>query len=131
MTPKQERFVQEYLIDLNATRAAIRAGYSAKTAEQQGPRLLGNVGVAAAIAKAQAERAAKVELTQEFVISGLVKEATREDDDSSHAARVSAYGLLGKHMGMFVSKTELSGALEVTKIVREIVYPPGKGPVDE
>ena len=57
LTPRQERFVAEYLIDLNATQAAIRAGYSAKTAEVQGPRLLGNVRVAAAIADGQAKRA--------------------------------------------------------------------------
>jgi phage terminase small subunit len=43
LTPKQTRFVEEYLIDLNATAAAIRAGYSAKTANQQGPRLLERV----------------------------------------------------------------------------------------
>jgi hypothetical protein len=49
MTPRQTRFVAEYLIDLNASQAAIRAGYSAHTAEQQGPRLLGNVEVAAVV----------------------------------------------------------------------------------
>lgn len=63
LTPRQQRFVGEYLIDLNATQAAIRAGYSAKTAEQQGSRLLGNVGVSAAIAKGQARLAAKQEIT--------------------------------------------------------------------
>ena len=55
MTPKQERFVQEYLVDMNATQAAIRAGYSAHTAEQQGSRLCRNVQVAAAIQDMQAE----------------------------------------------------------------------------
>ena len=50
LTPKQERFVEEYLIDLNATQAAIRAGYSAKTAEAQGSRLLSNVNVSALVA---------------------------------------------------------------------------------
>lgn len=45
LTPKQERFCQEYLIDLNATQAAIRAGYSAKTANEQGARLLVNVSI--------------------------------------------------------------------------------------
>ena len=45
MTTKQQRFVEEYLIDLNATQAAIRAGYSAKTANEQGARLLANVSV--------------------------------------------------------------------------------------
>lgn len=68
LTPKQERFVQEYLIDLNATQAAIRAGYSAKTAEQQGPRLLGNVGVAEAIKAAQDARAKRTNITQDRVL---------------------------------------------------------------
>ena len=45
LTDKQKRFCEEYLIDLNATQAAIRAGYNKKTANQQGPRLLVNVGV--------------------------------------------------------------------------------------
>lgn len=43
LTPKQQRFVAEYLVDMNATQAAIRAGYSQKTADVQGPRLFGNV----------------------------------------------------------------------------------------
>ena len=49
MTEKQECFVSEYLIDLNATQAAIRSGYSAKTADQQGSRLLANVKVQQAV----------------------------------------------------------------------------------
>src|SRR5262249_53478937 len=48
LTPKQERFVQEYLVDLNATQAAIRAGYSKKTATEQASRLLTNVKVSEA-----------------------------------------------------------------------------------
>lgn len=53
MSPKQTRFVSEYMIDLNATKAAIRAGYSKRTAQQQGSRLLLNVVVCAEIAKLQ------------------------------------------------------------------------------
>ena len=49
LTAKQQRFCEEYLIDLNATQAAVRAGYSAKTANEQGSRLLTNVSVASAI----------------------------------------------------------------------------------
>lgn len=73
VTPKQAAFVREYLIDLNATQAAIRAGYSAKTAEQQGPRLLGNVGVSQAIAAAQQKRADKLEITAERVLQELAR----------------------------------------------------------
>lgn len=67
MTPKQRRFVAEYLIDLNATQAAIRAGYSKKNADVTGPRLLGNVGVAEAIAAGASKQLGKAELTGEMV----------------------------------------------------------------
>ena len=63
LTPKQQRFVAEYLIDLNATQAAIRAGYSAKTAEQLGYQLLQKTSVAAAIAEGQTRQLEKAELT--------------------------------------------------------------------
>ena len=59
LTPRQARFVDEYLIDLNATQAAIRAGYSAKTAQTQSSRLLSNVMVQAAILDGMAERHTK------------------------------------------------------------------------
>ena len=62
ITPKQQRFVTEYLIDLNATQAAIRAGYSRKTAQQQGSRLLTNVVVKRAIAAQQDRQLKSVEV---------------------------------------------------------------------
>jgi phage terminase small subunit len=86
VTPKQEAFVREYLIDLNATQAAIRAGYSERTAEQQGPRLLGNVGVAAAIAAAQQERARRVQIDADWVLKRLHSEATADLADLYDAA---------------------------------------------
>lgn len=73
LTPKQARFVEEYLIDLNATQAATRAGYSAKTAASQGERLLRNVEVAKAIQAAQAARSARTEITQDMVLRELAK----------------------------------------------------------
>ena len=65
LTPKQRRFVAEYLIDLNATQAYIRAGYCAKHADVAGPRLLGNVGVAKAIQEKQQKNLAKLDITAE------------------------------------------------------------------
>lgn len=65
LTPKQRRFVEEYLVDLNATQAAIRAGYCAKTAESQASRLLRNVKVAAAIHEAAQTRAERTKITQQ------------------------------------------------------------------
>lgn len=71
LSAKRQRFVDEYLVDLNATRAAVRAGYSRKTAEQQGYRLLRNVQVARAIARGQAEVADKSSVTRERVLGEL------------------------------------------------------------
>lgn len=71
LNPKQEAFVREYLVDLNATQAAIRAGYSEHTAKAQGSRLLTNAAVGAAIAKAQARRANRLEITQDMVLQEL------------------------------------------------------------
>lgn len=72
---RQNLFVEEYLIDLNATQAAIRAGYSVKTAEQQGSRLLSNVKVQTKIAKAMAERSKRTGVNQDRVVLELAKMA--------------------------------------------------------
>ena len=73
LNPKQQRFVAEYLIDLNATQAATRAGYSAKTADVQGCRLLGNVNVAQAVADGQAELAKGHGVTVDKIVGELAK----------------------------------------------------------
>lgn len=73
LTEKQQRFVDEYLIDLNATQAAIRAGYSAKTADVQGSRMLGNVKVQQAISEAMAERSKRTGVNQDRVVLELAK----------------------------------------------------------
>ena len=124
LTPKQSMFVREYLVDLNATRASIRAGYSAKTAEQQGPRLLGNVGVAAAIQAAMDKRATKVEISAEYVLAGI-KRVTERCETAEPVldregretgewtfqanAALKGYELLGKHLKLFTDRTEVSG----------------------
>ena len=73
LTEKQQRFVEEYLIDLNATQAAIRAGYSAKTADVQGSRMLGNVKVQQAVAEAMAARSKRTGVNQDRVVLELAK----------------------------------------------------------
>lgn len=73
LTEKQQRFVEEYLIDLNATQSAIRAGYSAKTADQQGSRMLANVKVQQAISVAMAERSKRTGVNQDRVVLELAK----------------------------------------------------------
>src|SRR4051812_24518347 len=75
LNDRQRRFVEHYLVDLNATQAAIRAGYSAATANQIGARLLANVKVAAALAEAQAARSKRTEVTQDRVLLELARVA--------------------------------------------------------
>ena len=73
LTEKQQRFVDEYLIDLNATQAAIRAGYSANTADVQGSRMLGIVKVQQAIAEQMAERSKRTGINQDRIVLELAK----------------------------------------------------------
>lgn len=71
MTPKQQRFIEEYCIDLNATQAAIRAGYSKKTANEQGNRLLANVSIKKEIDERLQNLTEKAGVTAEMVIKEL------------------------------------------------------------
>lgn len=114
LTDKQQRFVAEYLVDLNATQAAIRAGYAVKTANREGSRLLSNVDIAAAVAAKAANTSEKLDLSAERVLRGLFEEATRTGEGSSHGARVSAWGLLGKYHSLFTDKIEANVTADVT-----------------
>lgn len=75
LEPKQARFVSEYLVDLNATQAAIRAGYSRRSAQMQGSRLLSNAMVSAAVAAGQAVQIKKIETSAERVLLDLARVA--------------------------------------------------------
>lgn len=132
MTPKQERFVEEYLVDLNATQAAIRAGYSEQTARQIGAQNLSKLVIQQAIEAARNKRSERVELTQDEVVRDLrelrdicmgrkpvritevVKNAQLGEVTSREVEVYAleptgagkALDLLGKHLGMFVDKVE-------------------------
>ena len=73
LTEKQQRFVDEYLIDLNATQAAIRAGYSVKTPDKQGYQLVEKTRVAEAISEKMAERSRRTGVNQDRVVMELAK----------------------------------------------------------
>lgn len=106
LTPKQAAFVAEYLIDLNATQAAIRAGYSAKTADVQGPRLLGNVRIAAALAAAQTKRTERTEITQDWVLQKARENADAAAAAQNYAAVNGALALIAKHTGGFTDRVD-------------------------
>ena len=108
MTPKQEVFVREYLIDLNATQAAIRAGYSEATAYSQGQRMLKNVEVATALAEAKTERAEKCEIDALWVLREAkdLYQAAREAEKLSDAA--TALKMVGAHVDVQAFKERVA-----------------------
>lgn len=81
ISEKQQRFVDEYLIDLNATQAAERAGYSKKTAYSQGQRLLKNVEIQKALQARMKEKDDELIMKQDEILQRLTKQARRQEKD--------------------------------------------------
>lgn len=141
LTAKQEMFCREYMVDLNATQAAIRAGYSEKTARQLGNETLSKPYIRTRIEDLKGERMKKADISAEWVLDNLqkiVSMSTKSEPvmkwdysqkqlvetgeyayDSQGANR--ALELIGKHLGMFTDKLKLEGKVEVgVKIVDDV-----------
>ncbi len=118
LTDRQARFCEEYLIDLNATQAAIRAGYSKKTAREQAAQNLSKLNIQEKIAELKAERAKRTEMTQDSVIQELAAVARAEVKGVRAVDKLKALELLGKHLGMFVERYEVNAA-EIEKRIAE------------
>jgi phage terminase small subunit len=101
VTLRQRRFIAEYLIDCNATQAAIRAGYSSKTATATASRLLTNVDLKHAIETAQTAAERRNNLTVDWVLGELQGSYRRALEQGKLSAANRALELLGKHLGMF------------------------------
>lgn len=136
LTEKQQRFINEYLVDLNATQASIRAGYSERTASAQASRLLTNVNIRARIEELKKTRAERLNLDAYWVLKRLMDisdrsmqaEPVMEWDhmeqqlvpsgeyqfDSSGANKATE--LIGKHLGMFKETVKHEGEVNVTFI---------------
>lgn len=169
LNPKQRRFVEEYLVDLNATQAAIRAGYSRKTARAQGSRLLTNAVIESAIQAGREALSRSTNITAErvlqelarigfadirniFDVNGALLSPSDMPDDIAravssvevvtvskgegmveHVAKVrladkrAALVDLGKHLGLFVAKHEVSGLGGGPVVFRRIVVDPKEG----
>lgn len=120
-------FVKEYLIDLNGAQAAIRAGYSEKSAKEQAARLLTNANVKALIEAGMAERSKRTEITADYVLTTIVETIERckqaepvyqkRDGEMVHTgeyefdsgAVLKGCELLGKHLKLFTDKVEHAG----------------------
>ena len=124
LTPKQAKFVAEYLVDLNATQAAIRAGYSAKTAKDIGCQNLAKLDIIKAIEEGRAKLMQRVELTQEQVLRDLeaVKADAMQaifDKDGNRimadrSAALKALELQGRHLAMFTDKQKVDANHNIT-----------------
>ena len=112
LTEKQKRFCEEYLIDLNATQAAIRAGYKAKTARSQGQRMLTKVDIQRRITDLMKERSDRTALTSDSVLQELSRIAMAEDVEITGKEKLKALELLGKHLGLFSTGSDNTAALE-------------------
>ena len=148
LTAKQQRFVDEYAVDLNATQAAIRAGYSKKTAGQMGAENLKKPVIAAALYLRLSERRRETELSETWVLERLQEIAERclqhrpvldkkgrpiyVDTPSGELAPAFTFDssganrsveLIGRHFATFTDRILHAGQFMVTKIQRTIVDP--------
>lgn len=134
MTDKQKRFCEEYLKDCNLTQAAIRSGYSPRSARQQGQRMMSNVAVKQYIdeqlQKMQKKTIASAEevieyltsvmrgesISTELVVEGIgdgCSEAKQMEKTPSEKDKLKAAELLGKRYGLFTDKTQIEGVIPV------------------
>lgn len=109
LSPRQKVFCEEYLVDMNATQAVLRAGYQTNNPKQMGFQLMENPAVRIAIDGLRAERAAYSSVTKDFVLRKIVKTLEKAEVDNNHNATLRAAELLARHLGMFIERTEISG----------------------
>ena len=118
LTDKQAAFVREYVVDWNATAAAKRAGYSVKTSYSVGQENLRKPVIARAINDEIQLLASRVHVTQEVVVYSLL--AMARDESVPPVSRIRAWELVGKHLGMFADKAEVT-VLSTGAVVDEII----------
>lgn len=131
LSPKQKSFCGEYIIDKNGTQAAIRAGYSKKTAKEQATRLLTKVYVQRYLSSLISKQSKRTEITADFVLNSLrnIAQKCQQNEpvrdsrgretgqykfDSAGANR--AVELLGKHLALFVDRKEITQKMIIKEL---------------
>ena len=120
LNTKQKRFVVEYLVDLNATQAAIRTGYSKKTAGEQASRLLADVRISEAVAKAQHEAQERIEYTSDQWRRDVMRIATDAEQNGDITNALKGRDMLGKSLGIYSEKRDITssdGSMTPTSII--------------
>lgn len=108
LSTKMHRFIEEYLVDLNATAAVLRAGYKTRNPNRIGTELLRHPVVKKELDRLQDERRERMELTADYVLTKLVS-IVEETEKGNPNAALRGLELLGKHLGLYRDKTEISG----------------------
>ena len=115
LTPRQQRFVEEFALDLNQTQAAIRSGFNPRNAKSQGARLMAKQHVRAAVKRVLADRSEEVKVSAQDVLRGLLRIAN--DDAAKDSDKIAALALLGKHLGMFVDSLDVRAGVRLEDLV--------------
>lgn len=131
LTPKQAQFVVEYLRDLNATQAAIRAGYSEHTADVKGSQLLAIAEIRAEVDAAKAQRIERTKIDADYVLAGIIRVTDRCEQAEPVLDRegqptgeykfeggtaLRGYELLGRHLAMFKDRIEITDVSKRTEV---------------
>lgn len=137
---RQEQFCQQYVVDYNATKAAMSAGYSKKSAASQASALLKKEEILARVSELQAEQARRLSLSSDFVVTELVTvyrrcmqaEPVMVWDTSEHAyvesgeytfdskGALNALEMIGKHIGMFNPKAPFTAPADGVKVIVDV-----------
>lgn len=124
LSPKQEAFVKEYLISLNASDAVLKAGYTTRNKNRMGAELLRHPLIRKHIEIEMNKRRERMELTADYVLTKLISIVESTESGNPQAA-LRGLELLGKHLGMYKERQEISGpdgeAIKMEQKVREDV----------
>lgn len=106
--PKMELFVQHYIIEMNATQAVLKAGYKTRNPQKMATELMRHPLVKEKIKEAMDERRERMELSADYVITKLM-DIVEETEKGNPGAALRGLELLGKHLGLYRDKQEISG----------------------
>lgn len=119
LTEKQKRFCEEYLVDLNATQAAIRAGYKEKTARSSASENLTKPDIQQYLRELIDQRSERTGITADTVLLELERIAL-SDVEITGKEKIKALELLGKHLGLFSEQKVAAGEEELPQLFKAL-----------
>tara|TARA_R100001086_G_scaffold7202_1_gene4291 strand:- start:551 stop:904 length:354 start_codon:yes stop_codon:yes gene_type:complete len=113
-------FCKEYLIDLNATQACIRSGYSEKTAKEMGYENLTKPHIQDEIQRLKSEREKRIQLTADKVLEDIERVRQKAEGSEQYTVSLKASELQGKHLAMFTEKHKVDGEIKMPVVQIEL-----------